>query len=274
MVEAMCWDLADNVTAGYAYANQDFSYFCPHPDCLQEVRPKQIVNAHFFAPGLHIAGCPNEPEMVENKDTTTRPAKKPSVVPPPAIPTELGPAKKRGGKRVKPTRSELLALAAALTAQPPRCAGTLLEVARAWQRMSQLERLTAQLLINGEHLTYDSAFYCVSKFGDKPIADLPCASRIVYGAVHLEKAEDCFWIKSMKTYKASDDRRLHLRIKVPNDNSLTAKYIENVWAAHKSASSFTLFYHGEEPALSTTGKSYGISKDISNDYQRFVVEPT
>lgn len=270
MADAMCWDLSLNVTADYACANKDFSYFCPHSVCLQEVRPKQIVNAHFFAPGMHVPGCPNEPEKGDG--TALKPAKRASIVPPPAIPTVLGPAKSRKGKRRKPTRAELFALADALKGMPPCCAGTLPEVVNAWRRTPKQQRPEKQLLINDEHLTYESAFYCLSALGDRPVEQLPCAIRVIHGAARVEDAETCYWIKSVKTFQVGDCK-LNLIIRVPKDNGLTAKYMEELLATSQDAKSFTLFYFGDVPKLSVSGKSYGISKDISNDYQRFVVVP-
>lgn len=277
MVEAMCWDLADNVTADYAYANREcFSFFCPHSCCLQEVRSEHRVNTYFFALGSHIAGCPNESRKPENKDTTSRPAKKLSIVPPPATPTELGPARNRGSKkRAKPTRDDLLALSAMLTGQPPRCAGTLLEVVRAWHRMSKHQRLNAPLSINNEPLTYESAFYCVSKLGDNSIDQLPGTTRVIYGTVLIaeDKDKDGYWLKSVKTYKVSNTDRIHLRIRVPKDGSPTAQYLAELLATSKNAKSFALFYFGLVPKLSGSGKSYGISSDIADDYKRFVILP-
>lgn len=272
MADAMCWDLSLNVTADYACANKDFNYFCPHSVCLQEVRPKQIVNAHFFAPGMHVPGCPNEPEKVEGDGTTLKPAKRASIVAPPAIPTELGPAKSRKEKRAKPTKAELLALANELNGMPPYCAGTLPEVVNAWRQMPKQQRPDKQLLINNEHLTYESAFYCLSAFGNSPVEQLPCAIRVIHGAARVEDVETCYWIKSVKTFYLGDCK-LNLIIRVPKDNGLTAKYMEELLATSQGAKSFTLFYFGDVPKLSVSGKSYGISKDISNDYQRFVVVP-
>lgn len=270
MADAICWDLSLNVTADHACANKDFSYFCPHSVCLQEVRPKKIVNAHFFAPGMHMPGCPNEPEKVEGDGTALKPSKRAPIVVPPAIPTELGPPKSRKGKARKPTRGELCALADALKGKPPCCTGTLSEVVNAWRRMPAHQRPEKQLLINDEHLTYESAFYCLSAFGDSPIEQLPCAIRVIYGAVRIENAETCYWVKSVKTFQGSD-RKLNIIIKVPKDSSLTAKYMEEFFLNCHPPALFTLFYFWDVPKLSVSGKSYGISKDISNDYKRFVV---
>lgn len=272
MTDAMCWDLSQNVTADYAYANKDLSYFCPHPVCLQEVRPKQIVNAHFFAPGMHVPGCPNEPEKGEGNGTELKPTKKASIVGPPAIPTELGPAKSRKVKRGKPTRAELVALAVTLEGTAPSCAGTLPEVVNAWVQLTQQLRSERQLLINDEQLTYESAFYCLSAFGESPVEQLPCATRVVHGMARIENDKTCYWIKSVKAFHITGSK-LNLIIKVPKDGGLTANYMENFLATNGTAKSYTLFYFGDVPTLSGSGKSYGISKDISNDYRRFVLAP-
>lgn len=272
MQDAMCWDLSLNVTADYACANKDFSYFCPHSICLQEVRPKRIVNAHFFAPEMHVPGCPNEPEKVEGDGMAIKPAKKSSIVAAPAIPTELGPTGSRKEKRAKPTIAELFALADALKGTAPCCAGTLPEVIDAWRRLPKQQRPEKQLLINDERLNYESAFYCLSAFGDSPVEQLPCASRVIYGMAQVEDAKSCYWIKSVKAFH-KDDCKLNLVIRIPKDNGLTARYMKEVLATSQGAKSFTLFYFGEVPKLSGSGKSYGISQDISSDYQRFVVAP-
>lgn len=269
----MCWDLADNVTADYAYANQNFSYFCPHACCLKEVRPKHRVNTYFFAPDSHISGCPNEAAKPENPHTTTKPARKPSVVPPPATPTELGPIENSSSKRAKPTNAELLALASALAGRPPRCAGTLLEVVHAWQRMPENERSNIPLRINNEQLTYKTAFYCVSKLMDNPIEQLPGTSRVVYGTVRISKLDDCYWLESLKAYKVSDIKRLHLGIRVPKDSPEASYLTELLSTLPAPPRSFTLFYFGFVPKLSSTGKSYVISSAITDKYKRFVVLP-
>src|SRR5471032_522814 len=272
MAEAMCLDLSLNVTADYACANTEFSYFCSHSVCLQEVRPKKIVNAHFFAPGMHVPGCPNEPEKSDGDGTAQKPAKRVSIVAPPAVPTELGPAKSRKGKVRKPTKVELLALSDALEGKPPGCAGTLIEVVNAWRAMPKDRRPEKQLSINDEKFTYESAFYCISEFGESPIEQLPCTTRVIHGAARVEDAENCYWIRSVKTFPA-DNCKVNLIIRVPKDNGITAKYMKDLLAIYQGATSFTLFYFGDVPKLSASGKSYGISKDISNDYERFVVVP-
>jgi hypothetical protein len=273
MNNAICWDLSDNVTAEYAYANDDYSFFCPHKICLQEVRPKQIKNAHFLAPGKHISGCPNEPEQVEGKDTATTPAKKKTILPTPAIPTELGPAKKRKGKKRKPTRDELLALADSLKAKPPCCAGTLPEVVDAWLRIRVGDRSNRRLLINNQELNYETAFYCLSRFGDSPIEDLHCNTKIIHGAALVDVKDDCYWIKSIKRIKTGENK-LSLIIRIPRDNGAAAQYIDDLLATSSCAKSFSLFYFGALPEMSPSGKSYLISNDISDSYQRFVVRAT
>lgn len=272
MIEAICWDLSSKVTAEYALANKDFSYFCPHTACLQEVRPKQIKNAYFFAPENHVAGCPNEPEKVEGKGTATTPAKKESVVPPPAIPTELGPAKSRKEKKRKPTRAELLSLANSLQATPPSCAGTMLEVVNAWLQMSEQQRPTKRLRINETELSYESAFYCLRYFGDSPIEQISCDTRIIHGTALIDVKDNCYWIKSVKGIKAGESK-LNLVIRVPKNNSSADQYIAGLLAASPNTSSFTLFYFGDMPKLSRSGKCYVVSEDISDDYRRFIVVP-
>lgn len=272
MTEAICWDLSSKVTAEYALANNDFSYYCPLPICLQEVRPKQIKNAHFFAPGNHIAGCPNEPGKVEGKGTGTTPAKKESIVPPPPIPTELGPAKSRKGKKRKPTREELLSLANSLQTMPPCCAGTLQEVVSAWLQMPEEQRPTKRLRINNAELSYESAFYCLRYFGDSPIEQLSSDTRIIHGTALIDVNDNCYWIKSVKGIKAGESK-LNLVIRVPKNNSSADQYIAGLLAASPNASSFTLFYFGDMPKLSRSGKSYVVSEDISDDYRRFIVVP-
>ena len=272
MAGAICWDLSLNVTADYACANKDFSYFCPHSICLQEVRPKRIVNAHFFAPEMHVAGCPNEPEKVEGDGMALKPAKKASIVAPPPIPTELGPAKSRKVKRSKPTKAELFALANALKGNPPSCAGTLQEVVDAWLQLPSRLRAQKQLVINDEQFTYESGFYCLSSFGEAPVEQLPCASRVIHGTARVENDETCYWIKSLKLFHFGK-AKLNLIIKVSKDGGLAANYLKDLLATYQDAKSFTLFYLGDVPKLSGSGKSYGISKDISNDYRRFILVP-
>ncbi len=272
MAEAMCWDLSLNVTADYACANTDFSYFCSHSVCLQEVRPKKIVNAHFFAPGMHVPGCPNEPEKSDGDGAVQKPAKRVSIVAPPAVPTELGPAKSRKGKVRKPTKAELLALSDALEGKPPCCAGTLVEVVNAWRAMPKDQRPEKQLSINDGKFTYESAFYCLSEFGESPIEQLPCATKVIHGLARVDDDENCYWIKTVKAFRA-DNCKVNLIIRISKDNGMAAKYMKDLLANSSDVTSFTLFYFGDVPNLSGSGKSYGISKDISNDYQRFVVLP-
>lgn len=272
MTEAICWDLSSKVTAEYALVNKDFSYFCPHVVCLQEVRPKQIKNAHFFAPENHVTGCPNEPEKVEGKGTATTPAKKESVVPPLAIPTELGPTKSTKGKKRRPTRAELLSLANSLQATPPSCAGTLQEIVSAWSQISEQQRPMKRLRINEAELSYESAFYCLCHFGDSPIEQLSCDTRIIHGKASVDVKDDCYWVKSVKAFKVGENK-LNLVIRVARNNSLAAQYVTGLLAASPNASSFTLFYFGDMPKLSHSGKSYVVSEDISDEYRRFIVVP-
>jgi hypothetical protein len=264
--------LSVNVTADYACANKEFSYFCPHSVCLQEVRPKRIVNAHFFAPEMHVAGCPNEPEKVEGDGTALKPAKKPSIVGAPSVPTELGPAKSLKTKRSKPTKSELFALANALKGSAPSFAGTLKDVVDAWLRMPSEQRAEKPLLINDENFSYESGFYCLSSFGETPVEELPCTSKVIYGMARVKNDRTCYWITSVKAF-CSADNKVNLVINVPKDGGLTANYLNNLFETDEGAKSFTLFYFGDVPKLSASGKSYGISKDISDDYRRFVLAP-
>lgn len=272
MEDAMCWDLAQNVTATYAKENANFSYFCPHSVCLQEVNAERKTNAYFVAHGRHVPGCLNEPAEVKSVGTASRPAKKVSKIAPPAIPTELGPAKSRKLKKHRPTTAELLALATALKGSPPSCAGTMEEVVNAWSHLTTDERLAAQLLINDETLSYKTGFYCLSELGDSPIEELPCASRIVYGTANIRTSNDCYWIQSVKKFRTLD-AKLNLNLRVPMDNGATSKYIEELLAKFQGAKSFTLFYLGALPTLSTSGKSFGVNRDISNPYARFIVVP-
>lgn len=272
MEDAICWDLSAKVTADYAWANKDFSYFCPHSLCLKEVRPKRLVNAYFFAPAMHVSGCPNEPEKVDGDGTALKPAKKASIIAAPPIPTELGPAESRRVKRSKPSDEEKLALANDLKGTALCCAGTLPEVVNAWLLLPHRLRPQKQLLINDEQFTYESGFYHLSTLGEAPVEQLPCASRIIHGAVGVKNDKTCYWIKSVKLFHFGESK-LNLIIKVPKDGGLTANYVENFLATNEDAKSFTLFYLGDVPSLSGSGKSYGISKDISDDYRRFVLAP-
>lgn len=77
---------------------------------------------------------------------------------------------------------------------------------------------------------------------------------------------------SVKAFHFADSK-LNLIIKVPKDGGLTAHYLNVFFATDEGTKSFTFFYFGDVPKLSASGKSYGISKDISNDYRRFVLAP-
>lgn len=272
MESAMCWDLAENVTATYAKYNDDFSYFCPHSICLQEVGAKQKVNAHFVARGRHVPGCPNEPAKVEGVGTATKPAKKVSKVAPPAIPTVLGPGKSSKQKRSKPSTAELLMLAADLKGKPPSCTGTMDEVVNAWLHLTMAERSETSLLINDERLNYKTGFYCLSELGDSAMEQFPCTRRIVHGTASIRTSGGCYWIESVKKFRTLESK-LNLIIRVPIDKGATAKYIEECLAKFQGTKSFSLFYLGALPTLSASGKSFGISGDISNPYARFIVLP-
>lgn len=149
-----------------------------------------------------------------------------------------------------------------------------MEVVHAWQRMSEHQRLNTPLRINDEQLTYETAFYCVSNPRDSRIEQLPGATRIIYGTVRIDDKPDCYWLTSIKTYKTSDERHLHLIVRVPKDGGATASYLaESLATAPATSKRFTLFYFGLEPRLSGKGKSYLLSSDITDDYKRFVVLP-
>lgn len=272
MESAICWDLADIVTATYAKANEGFSYFCPHIECLQEVGAERKVNAYFAAHLRHVPGCPNESAGREGKGTATEPAKKVSKVGPASMPTELGPGKRGQVKKQKPTPAELLALATALKGSSPSYAGTMEEVVNAWRGLTGTVRRDMPLRINDQKLTYQSGFFCFAELGDSPIDQLPCTSRIVYGTTGIVVADDCYWIKSRKTFPV-DDGKVKLILRIPRGDSTTAKYIKELLLEHPSAKSFTLFYFGAMPTLSTSRKSFTITPDISNAYARFIMLP-
>lgn len=271
MTEAMCWELAENVTAEYACANKDLSYFCPHRDCLQEVvSPSPIKNWHFRAPGKHAPGCPNTPPEVENKDTTTSPATKVSIVPPAPIPTELGPAKKGIRNKSKPTRDKLLALADSLKSKPPCCAGTLLEVVDAWHIIPSVERRNRRLHVNGQELTYQTAFFCLSELGGKPIKELPCETKIVHGLASIEVKEDCYWIKPIKKIFVGT-AKIGMVMRIPRDASEAAQYVEDFLKSFSGYHSYSLFYFGDLPTISTSGKNFVLNSNASDKYRRFVL---
>lgn len=269
MTDAMCWDLSSKVNAEYARTYSDFSYFCPHPGCLERVHAKRRKNTYFVAERKHVQGCPNEAKEVESTGSAPKPAKKESVLPAQAIPTELGPAKLPTEKKGKPTRDELLALADSLNMQPPYCSGTLLEVVTASRGMSVEQRREKQLRIYDNEFTYQSAFFCLGIFGDNPIEDLPCATQIIYGAVRINETENCYFVKSVKAFHA-DENKLNLILRVQKDNA-AAQHIKELLTSSQDNKSYTIFYFGDVPKLSASGKSYGINIDISDDYKRFVV---
>lgn len=140
--------------------------------------------------------------------------------------------------------------------------------------MSEHQRLNTPLRIYNEQLTYESAFYCVSELGDEPMEELPSATRIIYGAAGIDEKDDCYWVKSRKRYKVSEAERLHLIVRIPKNGGRAASYLAEVMATRGGTNrAFTLFYFGIAPTLSSTGKSYVISSDITDDYKRFVVLP-
>lgn len=270
MTEAICWDNSNKVRAEDAILHKEFSYFCPDPVCLKEVRPKLIKNAHFFAPDNHVAGCTNEPEKVQGKGTASTAAKKESIVPAPGIPTALGPAQSGAVKQRKPTRDELLSLANSLLTAPACFAGTLHEVVSAWLRIPDGQKTSKQLQINAAKLSYESAFYSLDDFGEKPISELPCNTKIIHGEAQIKPNDECYWINSKKAITA-ENGKLKILIRVPRDNGLADRYIADLLATHPRNSMFTLFYFGEIPKLSFSGKTYVVSSDISDDYRRFVL---
>lgn len=269
MESALCWDVADIVTATYAKANESFSYFCPHPECLQEVGAERKVNAYFAAHRRHVPGCPNESGGREGKGTANEPAKKVSKVGPAPVPTELGAGKSRRVKKQKPSTAELLALAERLKDCPPSYAGTVEEVVNAWRHLTTTERRDTPLRINDEKLTYQSGFYCFAELGDSTIDQLPSASQIVYGTAVIEEDVKYYWIKSLKTFRV-EDGRVKLILRIPKDDA-TGTYVTELLSNHPNVASFTLFYFGALPTLSMSRKSLTISRDISNSYTRFIM---
>lgn len=82
-----------------------------------------------------------------------------------------------------------------------------MEVVATWWRVPPSQRHATAQFINDELGTYDLAFYCVSKLGNDPIEKLPCTTKVVYGPVRIEDAKECFWLRSMKLYQATDGTR-------------------------------------------------------------------
>lgn len=273
MTEAMCWDLSSKVTANYAHTYPDFSYFCPHPICLRDVHAGQRTNTYFIAGDKHVPGCPNEAKEIESTGMASKPAKKESILPASAIPTELGSAKRPTGKKKKPTRDELLALANSLKTMPPYCAGNLQEVVNAWRQMSPEQRREKQLRINGIDLNYQSAFYSLGAFGERPMEKFPCAINIIYGRAQIVKYDTYFWITSVKRIHKDDGSKLNLVVRVPKDNA-AAREIEELLTSDQGNIDYTIFYFGGIPTESLSGKNYMISENISDEYKRFIILPT
>lgn len=275
MVEAICWDTDSKVTAEYVHGMDELSTYCPHPGCLAEVIAKfGGKNFYFAAPDRHVSGCPNEPPEVKNKDTTTVPNRKHSVVPdaPAPVPTELGPGRRPKKKKSKPSRAELLALAGTLVKLRPRCAGTLEEVVSARQSMARYAREKNPLLIREENLTYDTGFFFLGSADQ--MAKVPFGTKVVHGAatISYEKDNRCFWLKTLKLLETPDGKKNPLKMRVA-EASAAGEYIKQLFPGLTNELKCTLFYSGSAPTLSSSGKSYLLSSDVSDDYWRFVLRP-
>lgn len=273
MTEAMCWDLSCKVTANYAHTYRDYSYFCQHPICLRNVHAQQNTKHTYFVAGdKHVPGCPNEAKSSESSGVAHQPAKQVSVLPEPAIPTELGPARRPTVKKQTPTREELLALANSLKSTPPYCAGTLKEVVNAWRQIPPQQRVEKKLRVNGINLDYQSAFYNLGAFNERPIENLPCTTNIIYGHALIDIYEDYYWIKSVKRIH-KDERKLNLAVRVSKDDA-AARQIDELLASSQGNKNFTIFYFGNVPKESSSRQNYMISANISDEYKRFIILPT
>lgn len=274
MVEALCWDTDGTVMARDVHGMDDLSLYCPHPECLAGVIAKfGGKNFYFAAPDKHVHGCPNEPPEVKNKDTTTEPTRKESVVPdtPEPIPTELGPGTRPKKKPKKPTREELLALASALVKKSPQCAGTLEAVVSAWGRMTNATRAATLLKIKGVEHRYSAGFFFLATAGVAGVADIHFGSQVIHGAATItyDTAKKCYWVKSAKTFRTGTGKSSALKLRVP-EQCPAGGYIKSLLPTDsREEYACTLFYSGPPPR--DTGASFMLDHDISNEYWRFVL---
>lgn len=272
MTEALCWDTDSKTTAAFANANKDFSYFCPHVGCLEEVvSPNPIVNFHFRANGGHAPECPNQPETKSTKSAPV-PKKRKSIVPAPPIPTELGPGTRPPRKKCRPTKADLLALASTAISKPTVCAGTLEEVVDAVNSLSALDQPKHPLRIKANSYDYQQGFFFLRTAGSVPVTDVPFGGKVVYGAatISYNKAKKCFWVHSVKKFPNAGGTRVPLAIHAPVGTA-AADYIKGLLPTGSTSYACTLFYSGEAPKLSDSGELYLLASDISDPHWRFIL---
>lgn len=238
MTAAICWEIGAKISVEFAYHAKDLFYFCPEANCLAEVVPAKINNAFFRAPGSHALGCANEKKKTTESPVPTTPISRESTVPPPPIPSHLGPiAKARKGTR--PSKAQMHQLALRNRSAPLLQPGTFQEVVNAWCSMDGVSaRKSHPLHIASQPQTYFDAFSPLSHVSKE--GALNSDRKILYGHATVSDYNRSFYVTT-KTWFKVGEKVLPIKIRVRSSDVL--------YPYLKDGQEVMLFLHGLIPAL-------------------------
>lgn len=270
MTEALCWQTGAGISAddAYEYKQNDSIHldcYCPHDDCFAEVHPARKKHTYFVARAKHAPGCPNEARSSESSSYPGEPKPRDTAEPPAPIPTLLGPTPPIKPKSGKPTREDLLKLAATFRVIPAQRSGTLEEVIDAWTLMTRDERVLRPLTIGNETLTYETAFIFLGRVSND-IHTLNSLDRIIFGAATVEQKEHYYIIKSRRKFvHEAGNQQLCL---TPGKTDRIPEYFATL--ANQDA---TLFWHGVTPTFSGERKAFRFGVDFRSEYVGIALRP-
>lgn len=222
----------------FAYHAKDLFYFCPEANCLAEVVPAKINNAFFRAPDSHAPGCVNEKKKSTESPVSTTPISRKSTVPPPPIPSHLGPIAK-ARKEARPSVEQMHELALRSRLASLLHPGTLQEVVAAWCSMDDVSaRKSHPLHIASQPKTYFDAFSPLSHEGKE--GTLNADRKILYGDASVSDFNHSFYVTTKTKFKVGE-RVLPIKIRIRSSNSL--------YPYLKGGQEVKLFLHGLIPAL-------------------------
>lgn len=258
MTTAVCWDMEDNVSAEYAHCNKELYYFCPEPNCLEEVKAVKKTNNFFRAPNRHVAGCANEKESTESSPIPGEQRKIAPAVQPTIIPSHLGgvPALR---KKATPNREEMLKLAEKVKSSPAIHPGTLQDVVDAWKNLRMDDRRNHRLHINNQASNYFDAFVPLSH-ATANLSSTNWSSTILFGTATVEFFNGSFYIKTFSKL-INGNIKAPLRVRVRPGQS----YFDLL----KDDETITLFIHSPIPTLEAKRRFFEIQ--ASTQYTGFAI---
>ena len=257
LTTALCWEMQSKVSVEYARTRSYLTYYCAEPNCIVDLTTARRKNLYFIANARHVPGCKNDTEQADKPVVPGLPKPRPSIVPECPIPTVLGSASPTVGG--KPSAEERRALALKVAQDPVYQSGTLEEVVSAWIALSNDKKRQSHLLsIRGLDLDYKSAFKFITN-NDSDVSHLECQRQIVFGAATVSTLKDFLFVQTLKRFDY-ENTKIQLRLQIKTNDALHGNLLNLV------GKKVTLFWHGEIPLLSRSGKAYNFAQPQQQPY--------